>query len=184
MSTSIQPTTDTGQPLKLAILSPRFWPYSGTNELAVCDLAQTLANQGHQIEVVTPGWSNSSPADFRFRNFDVVRIYRSTSAPWGGFRYQKNLLRYLNQSLFDGLIFFNAWSEYAYLAKTFAGKTSLIVRLHDHALPPFSSQTTIKNRQANQLKLADKILVESESCLLYTSPSPRDQRGSRMPSSA
>ena len=26
--------------------------------------------------------------------------------------------------------------------------------------------------------------AESDSCLLYTSPSPRDQRGSRMPSSA
>ena len=26
--------------------------------------------------------------------------------------------------------------------------------------------------------------VERERCLLYTSPSPRDQRGSRMPSSA
>ena len=26
--------------------------------------------------------------------------------------------------------------------------------------------------------------VDSDSCLLYTSPSPRDQRGSRMPSSA
>ena len=26
--------------------------------------------------------------------------------------------------------------------------------------------------------------VEYETCLLYTSPSPRDQRGSRMPSSA
>ena len=30
----------------------------------------------------------------------------------------------------------------------------------------------------------DAGLVISESCLLYTSPSPRDQRGSRMPSSA
>ena len=36
----------------------------------------------------------------------------------------------------------------------------------------------------------DKVLVEmtpydlSKGCLLYTSPSPRDQRGSRMPSSA
>ena len=29
----------------------------------------------------------------------------------------------------------------------------------------------------------DKKLVEN-ACLLYTSPSPRDQRGSRMPSSA
>ena len=28
------------------------------------------------------------------------------------------------------------------------------------------------------------VLVEPVGCLLYTSPSPRDQRGSRMPSSA
>ena len=27
-------------------------------------------------------------------------------------------------------------------------------------------------------------LMTAEACLLYTSPSPRDQRGSRMPSSA
>ena len=29
-----------------------------------------------------------------------------------------------------------------------------------------------------------KSLREGQACLLYTSPSPRDQRGSRMPSSA
>ena len=28
------------------------------------------------------------------------------------------------------------------------------------------------------------LLADSTTCLLYTSPSPRDQRGSRMPSSA
>ena len=32
--------------------------------------------------------------------------------------------------------------------------------------------------------LSDGDFTLSESCLLYTSPSPRDQRGSRMPSSA
>ena len=31
---------------------------------------------------------------------------------------------------------------------------------------------------------ADKVLEGQSICLLYTSPSPRDQRGSRMPSSA
>ena len=30
----------------------------------------------------------------------------------------------------------------------------------------------------------DSASIEGKSCLLYTSPSPRDQRGSRMPSSA
>ena len=43
---------------------------------------------------------------------------------------------------------------------------------------------------AQTLDQTDEILAENpelndiETCLLYTSPSPRDQRGSRMPSSA
>ena len=32
--------------------------------------------------------------------------------------------------------------------------------------------------------LQDQIVQNNNICLLYTSPSPRDQRGSRMPSSA
>ena len=37
----------------------------------------------------------------------------------------------------------------------------------------------------NSLQLGTDIVVTGyQSCLLYTSPSPRDQRGSRMPSSA
>ena len=163
MSTSIQPITDAAEPLKLKILSPRFWPYSGNNELALCDLAQTLAQQGHEIEVISPGWSTASPASFRFRNFDVLRIFRSSSAPWGGFRYQKNLLRYLNQTPVDGLIFFNAFSDYAYLAKYFATKIPLLVRLHDHSLRSPSGLTTVKNRKTNLLKLADRVLVETEN---------------------
>ena len=30
----------------------------------------------------------------------------------------------------------------------------------------------------------DEMVIQSRDCLLYTSPSPRDQSGSRMPSSA
>ena len=33
-------------------------------------------------------------------------------------------------------------------------------------------------------KSIEDILIETESCLLYTSPSPRDRQKSRMPSSA
>ena len=37
---------------------------------------------------------------------------------------------------------------------------------------------------ATHLMFDQPILQTSQTCLLYTSPSPRDQRGSRMPSSA
>ena len=49
-------------------------------------------------------------------------------------------------------------------------------------------QNQIKRRNTNWDPNIDRfrnsILEHSNSCLLYTSPSPRDQRGSRMPSSA
>ena len=42
-----------------------------------------------------------------------------------------------------------------------------------------------KGTQGKVLRVfADKNRAIVEGCLLYTSPSPRDQRGSRMPSSA
>ena len=46
-------------------------------------------------------------------------------------------------------------------------------------------ETAIK-AGANTINIPDTVgyTAPSESCLLYTSPSPRDQRGSRMPSSA
>ena len=45
-------------------------------------------------------------------------------------------------------------------------------------------QKSIIDQQNEQLKSQKKELVESNSCLLYTSPSPRDATLSRMPSSA
>ena len=42
----------------------------------------------------------------------------------------------------------------------------------------------LKSREGEVIKLVDLLRESINSCLLYTSPSPRDQRGSRMPSSA
>ena len=160
---SSQSSPDARRPKKLAILSSRFWPCSGGDELALGDLAQTLAEQGHEVEVITPGWSTASPSAFRYRNFNVLRTYRSTSTPWAGFQYQKNLSRLLDQNPVDGLIFFNAFSEFTYLAKLFNKKTTLTVRLHDHVLLSPSGQKSTKNCRVGTLKLADRVLVESES---------------------
>ena len=40
------------------------------------------------------------------------------------------------------------------------------------------------NQAAKEVIWIKRVLHECDVCLLYTSPSPRDQRGSRMPSSA
>ena len=51
----------------------------------------------------------------------------------------------------------------------------------------FAKQISIENGSSYSYDLLDADEVtwnEDSGCLLYTSPSPRDQRGSRMPSSA
>ena len=52
---------------------------------------------------------------------------------------------------------------------------------------PAESIVRKKEALCQELGLSEQTLSEQqwiETCLLYTSPSPRDQRGSRMPSSA
>ena len=46
--------------------------------------------------------------------------------------------------------------------------------------PPVSEDAAL----ARKLGITEAELAARKACLLYTSPSPRDQRGSRMPSSA
>ena len=48
-----------------------------------------------------------------------------------------------------------------------------------------AGKSTLMNMLAGLLEpTSGEIVVNGQVCLLYTSPSPRDQRGSRMPSSA
>ena len=48
----------------------------------------------------------------------------------------------------------------------------------------YRMRTMLKEDAIMALELSDKPFIVYNNCLLYTSPSPRDQRGSRMPSSA
>ena len=69
-------------------------------------------------------------------------------------------------------------------------------KLIDHALDEISlisgqkAIATMSKKDISNFKLRKgmpvgvKVTLRGDSCLLYTSPSPRDQRGSRMPSSA
>ena len=68
-----------------------------------------------------------------------------------------------------------------------------IVAIRDREVLPLDIERVIDAAQAVAIPADQKVLHilpqeylvdDQEGCLLYTSPSPRDQRGSRMPSSA
>ena len=64
---------------------------------------------------------------------------------------------------------------------TIAFKEGIGVFMQPGALPEDALRDLVTKLKEIDM---DEVRAEIEACLLYTSPSPRDQRGSRMPSSA
>ena len=66
------------------------------------------------------------------------------------------------------------------LTETFGADVTLLV----DGVSKISQISFDSKEQAEAENFRKMLMAMSEDCLLYTSPSPRDQRGSRMPSSA
>ena len=72
-----------------------------------------------------------------------------------------------------------------YSVESSMSKNEVLGVLSDNSVKSGNTNTTNANFKGEILGDTFKFKqVLSYSCLLYTSPSPRDQRGSRMPSSA
>ena len=65
-----------------------------------------------------------------------------------------------------------------------AGKTTTLGRLARHFTDQGQNVGVVTNDQATDLVDTNTFRSQGFDCLLYTSPSPRDKRQSRMPSSA
>ena len=65
---------------------------------------------------------------------------------------------------------------------SFIGAAMLLVQLDPPKIKPVSMTTATVDFNRDQLRALTR--AKDESCLLYTSPSPRDRQKSRMPSSA
>ena len=78
-------------------------------------------------------------------------------------------------------------SIYKNLLKTRANNNNLIdyiSKTEEFYINEIESLNTFKKATPKDLIYLDKQITQNKNCLLYTSPSPRDKRQSRMPSSA
>ena len=105
-------------------------------------------------------------------------------------RFQKSILTVLI------LLCFNCGTSVAQI-KSASVESTTTSSVRDREFEDLANQATFLERQYGLIKQiirttrpivvhieAKKQLGLRDDCLLYTSPSPRDQRGSRMPSSA
>ena len=149
------------QPLKIAIVSRRFWPYSGTTEFAAADLASQIKRLGHAVEILTVRWEKNWPLYFDYDEIPIRRINRSPSHPWRSFRYLRSLTRELNQLEPDGIIVFGLDEEAWAISRAFSGKTPFVIRIDNHFPGAKNEVSELTPRQLFAVNSAQRVLTDS-----------------------
>lgn len=85
------------QPLRLAILAPRFWPLVGDAEWHALRLAEELLEQGHKVRVVSAQWRRAWPAEMCVGPVPLVRLRGSLKSGWSTLRWMYGVSRWLRE---------------------------------------------------------------------------------------
>ncbi len=82
-------------PLRLALVTRRFWPLVGGAEVAMANLAAEFRRHGHQATIVTAQWEKHWPGELVHREVPVVRLAQPKLRGWGTLRYMYALSSWL-----------------------------------------------------------------------------------------
>lgn len=95
--------------MRLALVTPRYWPQVGEAERFVSNLAYELLTQGARPLVVTARWSCDWPTEVTHRGVPVVRLATSPRGGWSTLHYMRELSRWLrrHRTAFDGVYIAN-----------------------------------------------------------------------------
>jgi glycosyltransferase involved in cell wall biosynthesis len=93
-------------PLRLALVTRRFWPLVGGAEVAMANLAVEFQRQGQQPTIVTARWEKHWPTELVHREVPVVRLPQPKLRGWGTLRYMYALGSWLaaQQPKLDGVL--------------------------------------------------------------------------------
>ncbi|MEW4454678.1 glycosyltransferase family 4 protein [Bremerella sp. JC817] len=92
-------------PLRLALVTRRFWPLVGGAEMVMANMAEELTRQGHHVQVLTAQWHPDWPKQISHRGIPVVRLPNPSVRGWGTVCYMMSLGRWLRtqQHELDGV---------------------------------------------------------------------------------
>jgi glycosyltransferase involved in cell wall biosynthesis len=157
-------------PLRLAILTPRFWPWTGDAETHLLRLAALFRQCGHQVTVVTPQWHRDWPRQMLVREVPLVRL---RGAPLGGLstlRYMYSLKKWLReqQGQVDAVLVSRMRHEAASAVRAFKGTNVPVIVQAEQAGPAgdvawhrkvgFGSRIAARCRQATALVATDELV--------------------------
>ena len=144
-------------PQRIAIVSRRFWPISGPTEHFVADVGDHFSAAGHRVRLFTAAWQKGWPSECSFREFDVRRLNRPSSGPWGTYRYQRALVRELDHFQPEAVLMFGNGEDLPVVRKFVGDSIPCVVRIDHRAV----SQKSRSSQKSLRLDLADAVLCDS-----------------------
>lgn len=148
--------------LRLAIVTPRFWPLVGDRPTHLLRMAESLVTLGHTPIVVTPQWKRSWPKQMTIGQVPLVRLRGSGRGGWSTLRWMYSLASWLRDETLDGVIVDGLRHE-AYVALGAARRKSLPVALiaGDDDLA-WQKSATLGSRIAARCQEAQMLIAPSE----------------------
>ncbi len=112
--------------LRLAIVTPRFWPLVSDTTAHLLQLCQSLIELGHQPTVVTPRWQRGWPEQMMIGSLPLVRLRGSARGGWSTLRWMYSLGAWLRDHFqeIDAVLVAGLKQE-AYVAVGVRNKTGL-----------------------------------------------------------
>ena len=78
-------------PLRLVLVSRRFWPLLGGAERVTANLAAGFCDLGCQVTILTAQWDPTWPGKMSFGDARLVRLPQTSRRFWGTLRYMRAL---------------------------------------------------------------------------------------------
>ena len=123
------------------------WPTSAT----------FFAAEGHRVRLFTAAWQKGWPTECSFRDFEVQRLSRPLSGPWGTYRYQRALIRELEVFKADAVLLFDGGEDLGPVRKLVGDKVPCVVRVDHRAISRMSRAV----QKSLQLEHADSLICDS-----------------------
>jgi glycosyltransferase involved in cell wall biosynthesis len=83
--------------LRLAIVTPRFWPLVGDTPAHLSQLCNSLIELGHEGTIATPRWQRSWPERMMIGSLRLVRLRGSARGGWSSLRWMYALGGWLRE---------------------------------------------------------------------------------------
>lgn len=144
---------DSDSSKRIAIVTRRFWPIGGSTAHFAADLADFFVSQSQQVRVFTAAWQRDWPKQCSFRNFDIQRLPRPASGPWGTYRYQRALVRELDVYQPDAVLLFDAGEDLFPVRKLVGEALPCVVRVDHRGISRMSRlvQKSLRLEQASAI---------------------------------